>query len=59
MRPERDFLLSPLDLNTIHIKMVDIKSNVSFSCQRCLQPLRLDASFDHLGEHTLAELSRR
>uniref|UniRef100_A0A0C9RFW2 Atg6_1 protein n=1 Tax=Fopius arisanus TaxID=64838 RepID=A0A0C9RFW2_9HYME len=37
--------------------MVDIKSNVSFSCQRCLQPLRLDASFGHLGEHTLAELS--
>ncbi|XP_063976132.1 beclin-1-like protein isoform X1 [Diachasmimorpha longicaudata] len=37
--------------------MVDIKSNVSFSCQRCLQPLRLDSSFDHLGEHTLAELS--
>lgn len=37
--------------------MVDIKSNVSFSCQRCLQPLKLDTSFDHLGEHTLAELS--
>lgn len=39
--------------------MVDIKSNVSFACQRCLQPLRLDPSFYHLGEHTLAELSRR
>ncbi|XP_034176906.1 beclin-1-like Atg6 isoform X2 [Osmia lignaria lignaria] len=38
--------------------MVDMKSNVSFCCQRCLQPLRLDPSFlDHLGEHTLAELS--
>ncbi|XP_076665771.1 beclin-1-like Atg6 isoform X2 [Andrena cerasifolii] len=37
--------------------MVDMKSNVSFACQRCLQPLRLDSSFSHLGEHTLAELS--
>ncbi|XP_015175683.1 PREDICTED: beclin-1-like protein isoform X1 [Polistes dominula] len=37
--------------------MMDMKSNVSFSCQRCLQPLRLDSSFNYLGEHTLAELS--
>ncbi|XP_076165892.1 beclin-1-like Atg6 isoform X1 [Ptiloglossa arizonensis] len=37
--------------------MVDMKTNVSFACQRCLQPLRLDSSFYDLGEHTLAELS--
>ncbi|XP_029661304.1 beclin-1-like protein isoform X1 [Formica exsecta] len=37
--------------------MVDLKTNVSFACQRCLQPLKLDSSFDRLGEHTLAELS--
>ncbi|XP_012258889.1 beclin-1-like protein isoform X1 [Athalia rosae] len=37
--------------------MVDTKTIVSFACQRCLQPLRLDSSFNHLGEHTLAELS--
>ena len=39
--------------------MVDMKSNVNFTCQRCLQPLRLDQSFHHLEEHALAELSRR
>lgn len=33
------------------------KVNVSFLCQRCLQPLKLDSSFTSLGEHTLAELS--
>ncbi|XP_073987028.1 beclin-1-like Atg6 isoform X2 [Rhodnius prolixus] len=33
------------------------KVNVSFFCQRCLQPLKLDSSFSSLGEHTLAELS--
>ncbi|XP_015518319.1 beclin-1-like protein isoform X2 [Neodiprion pinetum] len=37
--------------------MMDAKATVSFACQRCLQPLRLDTSFNHLGEHTLAELS--
>ncbi|XP_033217113.1 beclin-1-like protein isoform X1 [Belonocnema kinseyi] len=37
--------------------MVDMRTNVNFACQRCLQPLRLDPSFNHLGEHTLAELS--
>ncbi|XP_046736237.1 beclin-1-like protein isoform X1 [Diprion similis] len=37
--------------------MMDSKATVSFACQRCLQPLRLDTSFNHLGEHTLAELS--
>lgn len=30
---------------------------VSFVCQRCLQPLRIDKSFSSLTEHTLAELS--
>uniref|UniRef100_A0A069DT97 Putative beclin-like protein n=1 Tax=Panstrongylus megistus TaxID=65343 RepID=A0A069DT97_9HEMI len=33
------------------------KVNISFFCQRCLQPLKLDSSFNILGEHTLAELS--
>ncbi|XP_014219117.1 beclin-1-like protein [Copidosoma floridanum] len=37
--------------------MMDMKTNVNFVCQRCLQPLKLDPSFNHLGEHTLAELS--
>ncbi|XP_066587031.1 beclin-1-like protein isoform X2 [Prorops nasuta] len=36
---------------------MDIKSAVNFACQRCLQPITLDSSFNHLGEHTLAELS--
>jgi beclin 1 len=30
---------------------------VSFVCQRCLQPLRIDPSFYSMSEHTLAELS--
>ncbi|XP_043473752.1 beclin-1-like protein [Leptopilina heterotoma] len=34
-----------------------VKTNINFTCQRCLQPLRLDPSFNQLGEHTLAELS--
>ncbi|XP_067007749.1 beclin-1-like protein [Anabrus simplex] len=37
--------------------MVEPKCSVSFVCQRCLQPLKLDPSFNSLGEHTLAELS--
>ncbi|XP_058792232.1 beclin-1-like protein [Phymastichus coffea] len=37
--------------------IMNMKVNVNFACQRCLQPLRLDPSFDHLGEHTIAELS--
>jgi len=36
--------------------MVDQKVAVSFFCQRCLQPIKLDHSFNSLGEHTLAEL---
>lgn len=35
------------------------KASVSFACQRCLQPLTLDDSFNYLGEHILAELSRK
>lgn len=30
---------------------------VSFVCQRCLQPLSLDQSFNQVGEHKKAELS--
>ena len=30
---------------------------VSFVCQRCLQPLRIDPSFYSMSEHTYAELS--
>ncbi|XP_075222072.1 beclin-1-like Atg6 isoform X2 [Lycorma delicatula] len=37
--------------------MVDNKVDVHYVCQRCLQPLKLDSSFNSLGEHTLAELS--
>ncbi|XP_063231199.1 beclin-1-like protein isoform X1 [Bacillus rossius redtenbacheri] len=37
--------------------MVEPKTSVSFVCQRCLQPLKLDSSFGNLGEHTLAELA--
>lgn len=37
--------------------MVEPKINVGFVCQRCLQPIKLDAGFSNLNEHTLAELS--
>ncbi|XP_034837569.1 beclin-1-like protein [Maniola hyperantus] len=37
--------------------MSDTKSFVSFSCQRCLQPLKLDESLNNLGEHTIADLT--
>ena len=33
------------------------ESKVSFVCQRCLQPLRIDPSFYSMSEHTYAELS--
>lgn len=39
--------------------MNDAKVSVSFSCQRCLQPINIDDSFAALGEHTLAELARK
>ncbi|XP_049834061.1 beclin-1-like protein [Schistocerca gregaria] len=39
------------------VAMVEPKCSVSFVCQRCLQPVKLDSSFNSLGEHTLAELS--
>jgi beclin 1 len=32
-------------------------AKVSFVCQRCLQPLRIDPSFYSMSEHTTAELS--
>lgn len=35
----------------------DKKVNVSFFCQKCLQPLKLDSSFSSLSEHALAELT--
>ncbi|KAF5281826.1 hypothetical protein FQA39_LY05040 [Lamprigera yunnana] len=37
--------------------MANEKVLVSFACQRCLQPLRLDDTFNYLGEHILAELT--
>lgn len=37
--------------------MTETKSSVNFSCQRCLQPLKLDDSLNYLGEHALAELT--
>lgn len=39
--------------------MSDSKISVSFACQRCLQPLKLDDSFNSLGEHAIAELARK
>jgi hypothetical protein len=43
----------------ISYEMAEAKTSVSFVCQRCLQPLRLDSAFGNLGEHTLAELTRK
>lgn len=37
--------------------MAEEKVYVSFACQRCLQPLRLDESLNSFGEHLLAELT--
>jgi len=37
--------------------MCEESSKISYVCQRCLQPLRLDSSLHCLDEHTLAELS--
>lgn len=37
--------------------MAEDKIFTSFSCQRCLQPLRLDDSLNSFGEHILAELT--
>ncbi|XP_310418.6 beclin-1-like protein [Anopheles gambiae] len=37
--------------------MNDAKVSVSFSCQRCMQPIHVDDTFASLGEHTLAELA--
>lgn len=33
------------------------EDNISFVCQRCLQPLRINPSFYSMSEHTIAELS--
>lgn len=37
--------------------MVDDKTNVHFTCQRCLQPIVLDESFDNISVHAMAELA--
>lgn len=37
--------------------MAEEKPAVYFECQRCFQPLKLDDSFNSLGEHILAELT--
>lgn len=37
--------------------MGDGKISVSFACQRCLQPLILENSFEHMSVHELAELA--
>lgn len=37
--------------------MVDTKVSVNFACQRCLQPLKLDETFNNLDEIQLAELT--
>ena len=33
------------------------ESKISFVCQRCLQPIRIDASFYSMNEHVQAELT--
>ena len=33
------------------------EEDISFVCQRCLQPLRINPSFYSMNEHTLADLS--
>lgn len=37
--------------------MADSNVTISFVCQRCLQPLTIDPSFNNISEHRLAELS--
>ncbi|XP_059475298.1 beclin-1-like protein [Neocloeon triangulifer] len=37
--------------------MVENKVHVNFTCQRCLQPLKLDPAFSALTEQTIGELS--
>lgn len=37
--------------------MAEEKVFVSFACQRCMQPLKLDDSLNSFGEHLLAELT--
>ncbi|XP_055679889.1 beclin-1-like protein isoform X2 [Lutzomyia longipalpis] len=37
--------------------MGDERVLVSFTCQRCLQPIKIDETFDRIDEHKLAELS--
>lgn len=37
--------------------MATARAAVYFECQRCFQPLKLDDSFNSLGEHILAELT--
>lgn len=37
--------------------MAEEKVYVSFACQKCLKPLRLDESLNSFGEHLLAELT--
>ena len=39
------------------ISIMEHNVSVSFVCQRCLQPLSLDPSFNQIGEHRKAELS--
>ena len=33
------------------------EEDISFVCQRCLQPLRINPTFYSMNEHTLADLS--
>lgn len=37
--------------------MVDESINVQFACQRCLQPITMDESFDNISVHAMAELA--
>lgn len=43
---------------TRSVKMAEVEpERVSFVCQRCLMPLRIDPTFYSMSEHTYAELS--
>lgn len=39
--------------------MGDERASINFACQRCLQPVIIEDSFDHMNVHALAELARK
>ena len=54
-------MASPPDSGSARVSLAteatpSTENRVSFTCQRCLAPLHIDASFYALNEHTLAEI---